>query len=187
MTGVVLIGGKSSRMGQDKSMLFLGDLPLYKIAAEKIAPFCDKIYLSANPHQKSHFTFEYPTIQDLFDGEGPLGGIISCHRYIQERLLIISCDLPLITDDEITTLIHQHNDKKGCTMFYNDSTGHYEPMLSIWEKEVLDLLEEYFISGGRSIQQFLKQQKIVKNMPSNLQNFKNLNTVDDWLNLDFAH
>ena len=187
MTGVVLIGGKSSRMGQDKSMLFLGDRPLYKIATEKIAPFCDKIYLSANHDQTTRCSYEYPLIQDTFKAEGPVGGIISSHRFIKDTLLIISCDLPLITDDDITTLIHKHNEKKGCTMFYNDSTGHYEPMLSIWEKEVLDLLEEYFISGGRSIQQFLKQQKIVKNMPSNLQNFKNLNTVDDWLNLDFAH
>jgi len=187
MTGIVLIGGKSSRMGEDKAMMVYKEQPLYKIAAEKIAPFCDKIYLSANPHQISHFTFEYPTIQDLFDGEGPLGGIISCHRYIQERLLIISCDLPLITEDEITTLIHKHNVKKGCTMFYNFSSRYYEPMLSIWDVTILDLLEQYFLSGGRSLQYFLEQHSVSKNEPTSLQNFKNINTVDDWINLDFAH
>lgn len=187
MTGIVLIGGKSSRMGQDKAMMVYKERSLYKIAAENIAPFSDNIYLSANPHQISHLAFEYPTIQDLFDGVGPLGGIISCHRYIQEQLLIISCDLPLISHIEIEALINLHNQNNGCTMFYNDSTGHYETMLSIWEKEMLDLLEEYFISGGRSIQQFLKQQKIVKNILSSLQNFKNINTVDDWLKLDFTH
>jgi molybdopterin-guanine dinucleotide biosynthesis protein A len=51
MTGVVLIGGKSSRMGEDKAMMVYKEQPLYKIAAEKIAPFCDKIYLSANHDQ----------------------------------------------------------------------------------------------------------------------------------------
>jgi molybdenum cofactor guanylyltransferase len=186
MTGIVLIGGKSSRMGEDKAMMVYKKRSLYKIAVENIAPFCDKIYLSANQQQISQVTFEYPTIQDQFDGEGPLGGIISCHRYIQERLLIISCDLPLISQIEIEALTNLHNHNNGCTMFYNDSTGHYEPMLSIWEKEVLDLLDEYFISGGRSIQQFLKQQKIVKIIPSTLQNFKNVNTVDDWLKLDLT-
>lgn len=187
MTGIVLIGGKSSRMGQDKAMMVYKERPLYKIAAENIAPYSDNIYLSANKQQISEVTFEYPTIQDQFDGEGPLGGIISCHRYIREQLLIISCDLPLISQIEREALINLHNQNNGCTMFYNDSTGHYETMLSIWEKEMLDLLEEYFISGGRSIQQFLKQQKIVKNIPFSLQNFKNINKVDDWLKLDFTH
>jgi len=186
MTGIVLIGGKSSRMGEDKAMLVFGDRPLYKIAAENIAPFCDKIYLSANQQQRSPFAFDYPTIQDQFDGEGPVGGIISCHRYIQETFLIISCDLPLITQIDISALIKQHTYKNGCTMFYNDYSGYYEPMLSIWEVKVLDLLEEYFMSGGRSIQHFLKQHKIIKNVPSSLQNFKNINTVDDWLKLDLT-
>ena len=184
MTGVVLIGGKSSRMGQDKSILFLGDRPLYKIAAEKIAPFSDKIYLSANHDQTTRGAYEYPLIQDTFKAEGPVGGIVSCHRFIKNTLLIISCDLPLITDDEITTLIHKHNDKKGCTMFYNVFSGYYEPMLSIWDVTILDLLELYFLSGGRSLQYFLEQHSVSKNEPSSLQNFKNINTVDDWIKID---
>jgi molybdopterin-guanine dinucleotide biosynthesis protein A len=72
-------------------------------------------------------------------------------------------------------------------MFYNFSSRYYEPMLSIWDVTILDLLEQYFLSGGRSLQYFLEQHSVSKNEPSSLQNFKNINTVDDWINLDFAH
>jgi molybdenum cofactor guanylyltransferase len=186
MTGVVLIGGKSSRMGQDKAMLLLGDRPLYKIAAEKIAPFCDNIYLSANQDQTTRGPYEYPVIQDTFEAEGPVGGIVSSHRCIKDTLLIISCDLPLITDDEITALIHKHKEKKDCTMFYNVFSGYYEPMLSIWDVRILDMLEKYFLSGGRSLQYFLELHHVDKNEPSSLQNFTNINTVDDWIKIDLT-
>lgn len=187
MTGIVLIGGQSSRMGQDKSMLLIGDQPLYKIAAEKIAPYCDKIFLSANQNQISTNTFEYPTITDIFDSQGPIAGIISCHRHIKEKLLIISCDIPLISQTIIRDLEYLHESENGCTMFYNVSSGYYEPMLSIWEVNMLDKLEKYFVAGGRSMQEFLHQNVIIKNSPSSLSGFKNVNTQNDWRYINSQH
>jgi molybdopterin-guanine dinucleotide biosynthesis protein A len=197
------MGGKSSRMGVDKSQLHVGlrynsaegritqtdkeqdtsaegrrtqtdkEQTFAELAHSKLKPYVDEVHYSINKNQEN-LGLEH-TILDEYEGEGPLSGIISTKKSI----LILGVDMPLITTQSIETLIKQRNWDLLTTTYYNDQSNKWEPMLSIWEIETLPCLEEYFDNGGRSIQEFLNQYGNQQVIISSEQEFTNVNTTED--------
>ena len=180
LIGVVLMGGKSSRMGTDKSLLEIEDQPLYKIAGQKLSIFCNEVYLSVNEKQKAENTYKYSCIKDLYEAEGPLGAMLSCMDKLETHILFLACDMPFISKDDIETLIEKRHKNHICTAFFHPEKQIYEPLLSIWETASLPLLEMYFENGNRSLQKFLHQQNIPKINIPNPENFININHPDEW-------
>lgn len=180
LIGVVLMGGKSSRMGTDKSLLKIDDQPLYKIAGHKLSLYCNQVFLSVNEKQKAENTYEYPCITDLYEAEGPIGAILSCMNKLKTSILCLACDMPFISSDDIKTLIDKRHNNHICTAFFHSQKQIYEPLLSLWETASLPLLETYFENGNRSLQKFLHQQNIPKMNITNHDNFKNINHLDEW-------
>jgi len=181
IAGVVLIGGKSSRMGKDKALLEINNQPLYKIAVKKLLPFCNQVYLSVNKNQNSENTYEYPTIIDQYESQGPIGALLSCMNEIDDSpLLVLGCDMPFLTDKEINLLLSNRNRNQICTTFYNAQSNIYEPMLSIWESHARHVLESYFKAGHLSLQKFLRQQDIHKINTPEESNFSNINYPEEW-------
>jgi molybdenum cofactor guanylyltransferase len=180
ITGVVLMGGKSSRMGKDKSLLEINNQPLFKIAGQKLAHYCNQVFLSVNEHQKIENTYEYPMITDTHEGQGPIGAILSCMDKLETPILFLACDMPLINQEDIANLIKTRNKNQICSTYFHPKQQIYEPLLSIWETASLPVLETYFASGNRSLQKFLHQQNVPKiNMP-HPENFININHPEEW-------
>jgi len=180
-TGLILMGGQSSRMGTDKSMLKIGDNFLYQIAAIKLNAFCQEVFLSINRSQALHFNFEWPFIVDKYPNEGPIGGILSCYEAGHNSILVLAPDLINITNDDVSSLLSLHElDGNLCTMFYNEKNGYFEPLLSIWTELALSNLQIFFLNGGRSLQIFLKEQNIKRYNLENLHSFININTKQDF-------
>ena len=74
--GIVLAGGRSSRMGKDKSLLLLAGRPLLDHVIEKLRPQLDEIVLNVNGDPARVASFGLPIVQDRIDGHlGPLAGI----------------------------------------------------------------------------------------------------------------
>ncbi|HMR86720.1 MAG TPA: molybdenum cofactor guanylyltransferase [Saprospiraceae bacterium] len=180
LIGVVLMGGKSSRMGRDKSLLEIEDQPLYKIAGQKLSIYCNQVFLSVNEQQKAENTYEYPCITDQYEAQGPIGAMLSCMHKLEKSILFLACDMPFISSDDIKTLIDKRDKNHICTSFFHPEKQIYEPLLSIWETASLPLLETYFANGNRSLQKFLGQQNIHKLNILNPENFKNINHYDEW-------
>ncbi|HLO54919.1 MAG TPA: molybdenum cofactor guanylyltransferase [Saprospiraceae bacterium] len=180
LIGVVLMGGKSSRMGRDKSLLELNNQSLYKIAGQKLVIYCNQVFLSVNEKQKSENSYEYPCITDLYEAEGPIGAILSCMNKLETSILFLACDMPIIDSDDIKTLIEKRQKNHICTAFFHPEKQIYEPLFSIWETTSLPLLETYFANGNRSLQKFLHQQNIPKIKMPNPENFKNINHLEEW-------
>jgi len=211
LTGVVLMGGKSSRMGTDKSQLLVGlrynsavgritqtdkeqnnsaksriaqtgkEQTFTELAHSKLKCYVDEVYYSINKNQEN-LSLEN-TILDKYDGEGPLSGIISALRFTQKSIVVLGVDMPLITKQSIKNLITHRNCDLLSTTYYNEQSNTWEPMLSIWEIETLPCLEEYFDNGGRSIQKFLNQFGNQRVPITNEQEFANVNTAEDLQNL----
>ncbi len=179
INGIVLMGGRSSRMGTDKAMLKYKGKFLYQIASEKLTKFCPKVYLSVNSTQEKLFFKKEDLILDMAENEGPISGLISCLTYLKTPILVLSCDMPMIELKDISLLISNRDKCQICTTFYNENSKFYEPMLSIWEINALSDLEKYFKNGGRSIQFFLNQHEITKNPILCLENFININKPED--------
>ena len=188
LVGIVLIGGQSSRMGRDKSQLAVSSsvpndrdvsgTTFAELAHTKLKCYVDKVYYSINKDQQN-LNLEN-TILDEYENEGPLSGIISALRTTNASILVLGVDMPLVRKQTIKNLIKHRNWDLLTTTYYDDKNTKWEPMLSIWEIEALPALEQYFDSGGRSIQKFLNQFGNQRVQIDNPEEFKNVNTVEEY-------
>lgn len=96
-TGVVLAGGKSSRMGRDKALIEVDGRKLLDLALDKLEPHCAELLVIGEP-EKLGAVGPF-VIADEWPGKGPLGGITTAMRYAcNDRLLVIACDMPALND-----------------------------------------------------------------------------------------
>jgi molybdenum cofactor guanylyltransferase len=152
LNGLVLCGGRSSRMGEDKSLINYNGEQQYIYSYKLLAKFCEKIYLSCNTSQAVEYD-PLPCIVDKHNNQGPLEGIRNAFDYDPSTSwLIMPCDMPLIGEKEINLLINERSDETDAVCF-KDSSGDINPLLGIWEQPCGILLKEY---SGDSPKRFLE-------------------------------
>jgi molybdopterin-guanine dinucleotide biosynthesis protein A len=180
LTGIVLAGGQSRRMGTDKSMLEIDGVPMYLFAARLLQKCIPEVFISVNKYQVQHNNYAFPALIDRFESEGPMGALVSCHQQCKGSLLLLACDMPAVTEAMIKYLLSLHNPESLTTMFCNAENFLYEPMFSVWEVPALVDITGYFLSGGRSFQQYLSSRSIPQHLPPNMASLANCNTPGDW-------
>ena len=181
LTGIILTGGNSSRMGTDKSQLKLGDNTLAEIAFEKLKPVCNAVCYSINKNQQD---LPYRnTVLDFYENPGPLSGIISSFMFVETSILILAVDMPNISSATIRQLIENRNPKKLVTAFFDEEKQRWEGMLSIWEYHSFPIVQDFFDKGGRSLQKFLFSNDVEKIRITNPDEFRNINTMKEFEDL----
>lgn len=180
--GLVLCGGKSSRMGTDKGKLAYHGIPHREYLYNLLNTLCKKTYLSIRQSQQEEISGQYPIIVDADKYKGPFNGILSAHEYKpQATWLVIACDLPFLNHKTLKYLIDSRNNQKIATVFATHKTKLPEPLCAIWEPEGLHkakkLLEAAQISGPRK---FLIDADIQSVFPENDQVLFNANSVNDY-------
>ncbi len=144
LCGLALVGGKSTRMGEDKSQLDYHGLPQKEYVKKIMASHVDMVYISdARSKEKSN-----EVLVDTFTGLGPFGGILSAFRRFPERaFLVIACDLPLVNEEAVQYLISKRNPSKVATTFLNPQTGFADPLFTIWEPKSYLILLQFLVQG----------------------------------------
>lgn len=95
-SAVVLAGGRSSRLGQDKAFLRINGQFLIETILEKLAQLSDEVIVVADDIEK-YEQFEAVVVGDVFPGQGALGGIYSGLRAAtRNRSLVVACDMPFL-------------------------------------------------------------------------------------------
>jgi molybdopterin-guanine dinucleotide biosynthesis protein A len=97
--GVILAGGKSSRMGTDKALMPLAGKPLLAHVIARLAPQVSDLILSANGDLSRFHSFRLPVVPDSFgDHPGPLGGLLAWfeHRADIRFAITVPTDTPFI-------------------------------------------------------------------------------------------
>ena len=141
ITGIILCGGKSSRMQTNKALLKLGDKTVIEIVAAKLKCIFNKVFISANDSKEYDF-LKLPVVNDIFIGKGPLAGIHSALKYSStEKNFIISCDMPLISVELIKYLINLNSEK---SILLPKSNGRIQQLCGIYSKSVIDEIESIF-------------------------------------------
>lgn len=144
LKGLVLAGGKSSRMGTDKSQLDYYGKPHEVYMAELLRPHCEEVFVSKRLDQGKSDDSNFPYLYDTFIGLGPYGAILSAFReYPNQAWLTVACDLPFMDRDAIQYLVENRNPNKLATCFYNEETQFPEPLVTIWEPKAYPVLLEY--------------------------------------------
>lgn len=148
LTGLVLAGGKSERMGFDKSAVNIyGKEQRYHVA-DMLQNVCDEVCISCRDDQKEQINPQYPTIGDTFVGLGPFGAILSAFRASPNKaLLVVACDLLLLDADTINHLIKNRNPSSIATAYKSSDNDFPEPLITIWEPKSYAVLLAFLAQG----------------------------------------
>ena len=182
LTGIILCGGKSSRMGADKGLVNYKGKPLVQYSIELLQTYCDEVLLSCN--NEDYKKFNLPLIPDEIKNIGPMGGIYSTlNSSNNEYCIIIGCDVPNINHNLINLLIHS-NKLKEYDFIVPIHQGKIEPLCAIYSKTVLNYIQQLIMVDNYKLQELLKKgranfidvQYLLDDQPDL---FKNVNSLDD--------
>ena len=183
ITGIVLAGGRSSRMGEDKSMMKLNGKSLVEFSIDALRPLCDKVIVSSN-NLKHNFTGCEVWPDELPD-QAPLIGIYSClKRSVTEINIILSCDMPLMSTSMIGFLLAQSADYEITVPIHDN--GQIEPLCGIFKKSAMGILKEFIDSGNYRLNECIRSAShqfipVDSQIPCNTPNlFLNINTPTDF-------
>lgn len=145
--GLVLMGGKSTRMGFDKSMIPYHGKPQSQHLFELMNEILEETYLSVRKDQEVIFTDKI--IVDAFEAKGPLNGLLSAHKKFPDKAwLVLAVDLPFINPKVLVKLIEHREVKETATTYLNPESRRPEPLMAIWEPHALKKLEKNHLKGA---------------------------------------
>ena len=155
ITGIVLSGGKSSRLGEEKGLAQFNGRPLISYALNVVEKLCDIVLISANDHFDEYKKFQHPVIPDVVSGIGPMGGISACLEQSTTRLnIIISCDVPFVNVELFNFLIDRIDNYQAALPLHN---GFLEPLCGVYATNVLWYLNDFISKGNYKMMEFLKE------------------------------
>lgn len=176
INGLVLAGGKSTRMGQDKGQITYYDQPQRDHLAELLSERCDETYLSV----QTTITSNLPQITDSFLDLGPFGGILSAFRKDPNHAwLAIAVDVPFVDAAAIDLLISKRDASKLATCFHNPQTNFPEPLITIWEPKAYPVLLQYLTLGYSCPRKVLINSDVNEIQAPNDQVLMNVNTPEE--------
>lgn len=149
--GLVLSGGKSTRMGEDKGLITYHDLPQREHLYHLLNEVCEQTFLSIRKDQEKEISNTFNTIIDKDDFRGPYNGLLSAHiAHPEVAWLVLACDLPLMDKKALQELIAARNTEKIASAFADATNPLPEPLCAIWEPEALKQSIVYLDAGNGS-------------------------------------
>ena len=139
--GLVLAGGKSMRMGHDKSIIKWHGAEQRYYMADMLKSICSDVFISCRPKQQQEIDQKHHIIPDSYTGSGPMTGILSAFKaYPDVAWLVTACDLPLLDNATLQYLIDNRDTTKIATTFESPFDGLPEPLITIWEPAGYEVL-----------------------------------------------
>jgi len=184
VVGVVLAGGRSSRMGAEKALLPLGGIPIIERTIARLRPQVEKVVISANGDPRRFSDLAVPIIGDIVPGCGPLGGLLSGLRWARAAgapfVLTVACDTPFFPLDLAARLAQSiAGDLSRTAMARSHGHDHYTFLLH--PTAAADDLESWLgRSENRSLHGWLDPQRPVSvNFEGDPDPFFNINAPMD--------
>ena len=147
--GLVLLGGKSTRMGQDKSRLNYHGKPQLDYMKEILTPFCAELFFSGRKEQAASSSRWISDKLEYAD-TGPLAGILSAmEEHPGKSWIVLAVDLPFVTRQTLQYLIENRDPQKIATVFRSNYDSLPEPLCAVWEGHSLAKIKELFANGIR--------------------------------------
>jgi molybdopterin-guanine dinucleotide biosynthesis protein A len=148
--GLLLSGGASRRMKQDKAALEYGGEPQLLRAWRVLQQATGHAFVSVRDEQRDDpLRAGLPQIVDRYDAIGPVAGMLSAQdAHPQAAWLVVACDLPLLDAATLRLLIEQRDATGDATAFASRHDGLPEPLCAIWEPSSHGLLRQRFEQGS---------------------------------------
>lgn len=177
ITGVILAGGRSSRMGEDKGLIDINGQPLFEHIAQKLRPQVGDILISCNRNSE-RYGQNFQTVPDIKqDFSGPLAGMLAALSVSKtEWVLFVPCDVPAFPDDLSETL---SDGLSGQEAAYARDTEREHPTLCLLKRSLIPALTAYLDNGDRKLMIFLHKIGAKSVFFGDPTAFSNLNTPED--------
>ncbi|MCE2989423.1 MAG: molybdenum cofactor guanylyltransferase MobA [Nitrosomonadaceae bacterium] len=181
ITGLVLAGGRGSRMGEvDKGLQVFRGKPMVAHVIERFAPQVGGLLINANRNQETYASYGYDVVVDDIPGfAGPLAGLhIGMHRATTPYIVTAPCDSPFLPLDLVARLTSSL-EAEGADLAVAKSEGFAQPVFSLTRTNLEPHLRAFLASGQRKIDKWYASLKVVEVEFADAQAFANINTLEE--------
>ena len=182
VTGIILCGGKSRRMGKNKALLKLKEKYIISYVVDILSGFCNKLILSSNSSDLKFL--KIPVVEDEHKNIGPIAGIIAGLKASENQInIVFSCDTPFITSGFVEYMLSKADSVDVLLPVFD---GFLQPMTGIFDKKIIPLIENE-ISKGNFVPPRIFEKANLRKLDINEQTpgyhrhlFFNINSPDDY-------
>jgi molybdopterin-guanine dinucleotide biosynthesis protein A len=191
LSGYVVAGGRSARFGQDKARANLGGKTMLARMCGLIVDAVGSVSVVAD-RESRYADLDVCVVEDLWPGEGPLGGIVTALLATRETdggrnwNLIAGCDMPFLTREWLAYLIERALSSEAQVVLAHSKHGP-EPLCACWRTDAVETLQEAFERGVRKVTEGISllraevlDERDWKRFDSAGRLFWNMNTAADY-------
>ena len=181
LSAIILAGGKSSRMGEDKGLLNLNGSAMITHVINTLKEITDDVFIVSNNNEYGKFGL--PVYRDLITNKGPIAGIYTgLLNSASEVNIIVSCDSPFVSIDFLKNLMLRSITFDVTIPSYNDRI---HPTIGIYNRSIIEILKQQIDSNELKLMlaiekvkhQIIKFSSIDKDIDPKI--FSNINTKQD--------
>ncbi|HOE71449.1 MAG TPA: molybdenum cofactor guanylyltransferase [Desulfomonilia bacterium] len=181
MTGIVLIGGRSSRFGSDKVVTPMGEKILIERVTDVIAPLFEDVFLIG--HRREGLE-AFNIVEDLIPGRGPLGGIYTALSVSETpHCFVFAADMPNLSRDLIEYMISVSDDHDAVVPVWSKGR---EPLHAVYHRRILPIIADLLQKNAFRIFDLLSgvdtliiPEKTIRQFTDPAVTFANINTLAD--------
>jgi molybdopterin-guanine dinucleotide biosynthesis protein A len=157
VTGVVLAGGKSLRMGTDKAFARVGDRTLVEgCAATLQGCFAETVVIANQPALFNGLNL--PVFADDVPAVGPLGGVYTALRHVETTaIFVVACDMPFLNADLIRAMASAAEEFDAVAARID---GNFEPLHALYRRRILPEIEKRIQAGNYSVYRLLESLRV---------------------------
>jgi molybdopterin-guanine dinucleotide biosynthesis protein A len=153
ITGIVLAGGESLRMGQEKAFIMFEGESLVERSISLLNHFCDSIIISSNNRNLENLGYEI--VEDEHHRIGPIAGLFAALKAsIHRRSIVIPCDTPFVPIDVYEKLLQSSKTYEAVVAGTEDNL--IEPLIGVYHKSVVEILKKQIERGDYKLHNALK-------------------------------
>lgn len=187
ITGIILAGGKSSRMGTDKGFLLWKGRPFIQHSILALKPVVSKLIIVSD--HTYYDRLSYKRVRDIYPDAGPLSGLYSGLKASETKFnLVLSCDVPLINSSVIEKLVaNYHNDVAAVVCAADDKIM---PLVALYHKNCYQVCKDLLDNGERRMMQLLAKLASVDYVlldDDETKNVRNINSPADLKDIENAN
>jgi len=152
MTGLVLAGGESRRMGTDKAFLRVSGLPMVEHVIRTLRSVCEHVIVVTNSPEP-YARYDVEVAGDAFNSRGALVGLYSgLLRSRSDRSLVVACDMPFLNAGLLSHMAGLAGDYDVVLPRVGDLI---EPLHAVYSRELLPVIEDHLRRDKRRIRDIL--------------------------------
>lgn len=186
LAGLILCGGQSTRMIEDKCLIPYHGVPQVQHLHSLLTALVQDVRISCRPDQEDVIAKSFtksglvPVITydaQEYAGHGPMSGLLTAWDSLNGRsLLVIACDYPLVTREDLSQLVDSRDPKNSAVCYNRNNVD--EPLVAIYENEVEPFMRHSFEVGEYSLRKLLSVIRTTRIAPSHPDHLDSVDTPE---------